>query len=127
MSVLVALKMLGRLEGAILTVILADVTTGEGGQDRGGSAWDIFLGLASCSKRSSAILAHKIQFCGEPRQGWAVGGLARMVGAAWQGGPSTVDLDSGHFCRFGNGLFSRRFAEKVKRILIRFSTMPDQT
>lgn len=63
MSVLVALKMEGRFAGAILTVVsLVDVTTGERCQDSGRREWDIFFWAASCSRRSSAILAHKFNF-----------------------------------------------------------------
>jgi hypothetical protein len=74
MSVLVALKMLGRLAGAILTVLSrVDVTTEKDIEALASRVGYIFLG-----RRAAAELCDfgtQIQFCGEPRQGCAIGGL----------------------------------------------------
>jgi hypothetical protein len=84
MSALVGLKMEGRLAGAILTVL------SRGGRDDGerkGEVWRpgvgyIFRAPADWLRLAGApaILAHKNQFCGVPRQGSCGTCLARSVG-----------------------------------------------
>jgi hypothetical protein len=63
----------GEVSGRHLDCVsLVDVTTGERGQ--GSGVGDIFLGRASCGRRSLRFWhTTEIQFCGEPRQGCAIG------------------------------------------------------
>ena len=67
MSVLVALKMEGRLAGAILTVLsLVGRDDEERCRDSGVQEWDIFFWAGELQQRSSAILAHKFNFVESP-------------------------------------------------------------
>jgi hypothetical protein len=67
MSVLVALKMEGRLAGAILTVLsLVGRDDEERCRDSGVQEWDIFFWAGELRQRSSAILAHKFNFVESP-------------------------------------------------------------
>ena len=86
MSVVVALKMEGRLAGAIVT----DLSRGRGRDDeeRGRGVGCRKSGIyfsepqAALGGARPAIL--EIQFCGEPRQGWAMSGRCGAVAGSWR-------------------------------------------
>ena len=108
MSVLVALKIEGRLAGAILTVLFSlDVTTRKDVEANvGGGIY--FSGRAKLPQAELAILAHKFDFCGEPRQGWA-------IGAWWGTAGSSCPMRRCLPRDSGTRNFNRRSADLAKR------------
>ena len=84
MSVLVALKMEGRLEGAIVT----DLSRGgrddeERGRGVGCRKSGIYFSEPQAALGGARPAILEIQFCGEPRQGWAIGSRCGAAAAGW--------------------------------------------